>query len=86
FGSNLSIRQRQQYQVFNILEAFGIGRETDNKFDDFLIYGAYNDSPLYASLLSNDIYYGESIYLPYLKDYLEGERKLIDDFIQALSK
>ncbi|EDR6733858.1 TPA: hypothetical protein L7608_004753 [Klebsiella pneumoniae subsp. pneumoniae] len=86
FGSNLSIRQRQQYQVFNILEAFGIGRETDNKFDDFLIYGAYNDSPLYANLLSNDTYYGESIYLPYLKDYLEGERKLIDDFIQALSR
>ncbi|MCV5779106.1 hypothetical protein OFN45_32885, partial [Escherichia coli] len=24
--------------------------------------------------------------MPYLKDYLEGERKLIDDFIQALSK
>ncbi|MBF4338848.1 hypothetical protein EAY42_27560, partial [Vibrio anguillarum] len=43
FGTNLSERQRQQYQVFNILEAFGIGRETDNKFDNLLIYGSYSD-------------------------------------------
>lgn len=57
FGMNLSGRQRQQYQVFNILEAFGIGRETNNKFDNLLIYGAYSDSNIYTDLVSSDAYW-----------------------------
>ena len=86
FGTNLSERQRQQYQVFNILEAFGIGRETDNKFDNLLIYGSYSESPLYADLVSKDSHYGASAYEPYLRDYLEGARENIEAFMQALSR
>jgi len=86
FGMNLPERQRQQYQVFNTLEAFGIGRETDNKFDNLLIYGSYDDSDLYTELVSKDPYYGASAYEPYRRDYLEGERENIDEFMRALSR
>src|SRR5690606_20497390 len=81
FGSNLPERQRQQYQVFNTLEAFGIGRETDNKFDNLLIYGLYDSSALYKELVSMDIHYGAHAYEAYLRDYLEGERENIDEFM-----
>ncbi len=86
FGMNLSDRQRQQYQVFNTLEAFGIGRETDNQFDNLLIYGSYNDSKLYTDFVSKDAYYGAPAYEPYLRDYLEGARENIEEFMQALSR
>ncbi|WP_213194625.1 hypothetical protein [Desulfuromonas sp. AOP6] len=86
FGMNLSDRQRQQYQVFNILEAFGIGRETDNKLDNLLIYGSYSDSKLYTDLVSKDAYYGAPAYEQYLRDYLEGARENIEEFMQVLSR
>ena len=85
FGMNLQERQRQQYQVFTTLEAFGIGRETDNKFDSLLIYGTYGESD-YKQLVSEDIYYGARAYELYLRDYLEGERKDIDEFMRALGR
>ncbi len=86
FGMNLSDRQRQQYQVFNIFEAFGIGRETDNKFDNLLIYGSYSESSRYTDLVSKDAYYGAPAYKSYLRDYLEGARENIEEFMQALSR
>lgn len=86
FGMNLPERQRQQYQVFTTLEAFGIGRETDNKFDNLLIYGAYDDSDHYKEFVSDDVYYGARAYKPYLRDYLEGERGDIDEFMRALAR
>lgn len=86
FGMNLPERQRQQYQVFTTLEAFGIGRETDNKFDNLLIYGNYGESEQYKKFVANDIYYGARAYKPYLRDYLEGERENIDEFMRALSR
>ncbi|MYB27312.1 MAG: hypothetical protein F4X32_07445 [Candidatus Dadabacteria bacterium] len=86
FGSNLSERQRQQYHVFTTLEAFGIGRETDNTFDNLLIYGPYGGYVLYGSLVANDNEYGSSAYEPFLHDYLEGERLDIDGFMRALSR
>lgn len=86
FGMNLPERQRQQYQVFTTLEGFGIGRETDNKFDNLLIYGTYSDSEHYEKFVSDDIYYGARAYEPYLRDYLEGERENIDEFMRALGR
>ena len=86
FGMNLPERQRQQYQVFTALEAFGIGRETDNKFDNLLIYGSYGDSKHYEEFVANDTYYGARAYEPYLRDYLEGERENIDEFMRALGR
>ena len=85
FGLNLPDRQRQQYQVFTVLEAFGIGRETDNKFDNLLIYEAYKNSDLYRDLVAKDDWYGESSYRPFLHDYLEGDRENIDEFMHALA-
>ena len=86
FGMNLPERQRQQYQVFTTLEAFGIGRETDNKFDNLLIYRTYGDLDLYKTLISADDYYGAPAYEPHLRDYLEGERENIDEFMHVLSR
>lgn len=86
FGMNIPEHQRQQYQVFNVLEAFGIGRETDNKFDNLLIYGSYSDSKLYLDFVSKDAYYGAAAYERYLRDYLEGERENIEEFMRALSR
>jgi len=86
FGMNLPERQRQQYQVFTTLEAFGIGRETDNKLDNLLIYGTYGASKHYQEFVGNDIYYGARAYEPYLRDYLEGERENVDEFMRALGR
>jgi hypothetical protein len=86
FGVNLPERQRSQYQVFTTLEAFGIGRETDNKFDNLLIYGPYGEFDSYDELIASDDEYGTSAYKPYLDDYLNGERERTDEFMKALSR
>ncbi|WP_319529537.1 hypothetical protein [uncultured Cohaesibacter sp.] len=86
FGSNLPERQRQQYQAFTALDAFGIGRETDNKIDNLLIYGSYNDEQLFNSLIGNDVHYGAEAYASLLRDYLEGEREEITEFMRALAR
>lgn len=86
FGANLTDRQRQQYYIFMTLESFGIGLETDNTFDNLLIYGSYENSELYKITVSNDIFYGARAYEPFLKDYLEGERENIGDFMNALTR
>ena len=85
-GANLPERQRQQYQVFTTLEAFGIGRETDNKVDNLLIYGAHRDSELYRKVVANDVHYGKQAYERALDDYLEGERQDARGFIRTLAR
>ncbi|MCY3604756.1 MAG: hypothetical protein OXH45_03240 [Gammaproteobacteria bacterium] len=87
FGMNLSSeRHRQQYQIFSVLKEFGIGRETDNKFDNLIIYDAYAGTNQYESLVSDDPHYGATAYIGLLRDYLEGERENIDEFMLALSR
>jgi len=87
FGSNLRPRQRQQYQAFSTLESFGIGRETDNKFDHLLIYGPYEKDGQYKELVGNDDFYGDGDkqYKEYLDDYLTGERKDFPQFMRSLT-
>ena len=85
FGANLPSRQREQYQAFSTLEAFGIGRETDNKIDNLLIYGPYDDVQIYESLIDSDQYYGGNAYKHLLGDYLEGERENLNAFMRSLS-
>ena len=76
FGGNLPMSRRRQYQVFTILDTFGVGRETDNAFDNLLIYGSYNNKKCYHQLVENCKYYGaDSSYKRLLKDYLEGTRE-----------
>ena len=84
FGSNLPSRLRQQYQTFSTLEAFGIGRETDNKTDHLLVYGPYDDEEKYDALIGNDLFYGAVAYKNTLQDYLEGERENLAEFMHSL--
>ncbi len=86
FGANLSEKDRQKYQAFTVLDGFGIGRETDNRFDDLLIYGPYNEAARYDKLVGSDQNYGASAYRPLLRDYLEGERASIKEFMEALER
>ncbi|WMS85626.1 hypothetical protein [Pleionea litopenaei] len=86
FGANLKPRHRLQYQIFTVLESFGIGRETDNKFDNLLIYGKYDGAGKYKDFVASDQYYGARAYENFLTDYLEGERSKTDEFMQALSR
>lgn len=86
FGANLPARQRQQYQSFSTLEAFGIGRETDNKTDHLLIYGPYDDQENYDALIGNDTIYGGTVYRDALRDYLEGERENLAEFMHSLTR
>ena len=86
FGANLSEKERQKYLVFTTLDSFGVGRETDNAFDNLLIYGRYSDKERYEKLVDNDPYYGGPAYQTYLRDYLEGARESIRDFMVALDR
>jgi hypothetical protein len=86
FGANLSEKDRQKYQTFTVLDGFGIGRETDNRFDNLLIYGPYNEVGLYEELVESDPYYGAPAYRQYLRDYLEGDRASTRDFMGALER
>ncbi|MCY4233313.1 MAG: hypothetical protein OXE59_06185 [Bacteroidetes bacterium] len=87
FGANLRPRQRQQYQAFSTLESFGIGRETDNKFDNLLIYGTFEEDGHYKELVGNDEFYGDGdeMYTELLYDYLYGERKYLAKFMRSLT-
>lgn len=86
FGANLPDRQRQQYHAFSALEAFGIGKETDNRIDNLLIYGPYDDQDTYNKLVGNDKFFGGSAYRQFLRDYLEGERENIQEFMSSLMR
>src|SRR5690606_10177013 len=86
FGANLSEKDRQKYQAFTVLDSFGIGRETDNRFDNLLIYGPYNEVDRYRKLVESDLYYGAPAYRHYLRDYLEGERVSTKEFMAALER
>ena len=84
FGDNLPPKERDKYQAFSIIGTFGIGRETDNRLDNLLIYGRYSESEEYKALVSSDPYYGAVCYQVLLEDYLQGERAHTETFMQAL--
>lgn len=86
FGANLAEKDRQKYQAFSVLESFGIGRETDNRFDNLLIYGHYADADRYARLVGNDPHYGAAAYQGLLREYLEGDRESVTEFLGALER
>ena len=86
FGANLSEKDKQKYQAFTVLDNFGIGRETDNRYDNLLIYGPYNEKERYHELVESDPFYGAPAYQNYLRDYLEGERESVREFMGALER
>ncbi len=75
FGINLPMARRRQYRVFNVLDTFGIGQETENNFDNLLLYGPHNDKKRYHRIVESDVYYGAVSYKRLLEDYIEGGRE-----------
>ena len=86
FGENLSAKDRQKYQVFPVLESFGIGHETDNAVDNLLIYGPTNDPQRHTELVGTDPYYGASVFDTLRRNYIEGERNDLNEFLVALTQ
>ena len=86
FGGNLSENHRRQYQAFTVLNSFGIGQETNNTFDNLLIYGRHSDEQRFRRLVDNDQYYGGNAYSGQLRDYLEGDREDMRDFLRSLER
>lgn len=86
FGGNLPESARGQYQSFTVFETFGVGQETDNAYDNLLIYGSYAEADRYRQLVDADIYYGGLSYRRLLDDYLEGDRADTRNFLQALER
>ena len=86
FGGNLSESHRKQYQAFTVLDSFGIGQETNNTFDNLLIYGPHADPERFARLIDNDPHYGGNAYRGQLRDYLEGDREDMRDFLRSLER
>ena len=86
FGGNLSNSHRRQYQAFTVLDSFGIGQETNNTFDNLLIYGRHSDPERYARLVDSDPHYGGNAYRSQLRDYLEGDREDMRGFLQSLDR
>lgn len=85
FGGNLEIQERQQYRIFEALESFGIGIETDKKSEQLLVYEASATNDEFNSLVGKDTVYGGDAYNTYLTDYLEGDRAQLDKLLEALA-
>ena len=88
FGINLPQIRRRQYQVFTALDTFGVGRETENDFDNLLVYGHHNDKERYQRIVEEDMYYGAVSYRLPLEEYLEGGRdnKSLSSFMSKLER
>ncbi|PFL68548.1 hypothetical protein COJ36_07080 [Priestia megaterium] len=76
FGENLSVRKREQTDVFSILNRFGIGTESNNLIDNVLIFG--EDDPelfdLYNKYMLSDKFYGaDATFRADQHAYLEGD-------------
>ncbi|MEO5334650.1 MAG: hypothetical protein H7839_21755 [Magnetococcus sp. YQC-5] len=78
FGSNLPRRRAYDRQVFRVLAAFSIGKETTNRSDGMLVYGT-DDSKLantFDQLVKADPIYGATAsYLSAQMRYLEGDEE-----------
>ena len=60
FGANLSGTKRESLEIFDYLGRFGIDRETTNRIDNILIFGAKDENlrPYYDTLIGADEFYG----------------------------
>lgn len=83
-GLNVDERTRYQYQAFTAMDAFGIGKETDNEIDDLLVYGHLEREADYASAVGKDRFFGEPAYRHSRSAYLAGDRSGIRDFLRSL--
>lgn len=75
FGGNLSERRRNSITVFDYFNRFQIGYETNNRIDNILIFGEYDElvKDEYDLLLGNDPFYGaDASYQMARKQYIEA--------------
>ncbi|WP_426052876.1 hypothetical protein [Bacillus sp. DC4300-2b2] len=87
FGENLPDRKRSSIDVFNTLNKYGIGTETNGIIDNILIFGE-DDSKykeLYEQFVLTDTKYGaDKTFISEKKAYLEGESLEKDTFLNLL--
>ncbi|MEC3660392.1 hypothetical protein ABEY13_16650 [Bacillus velezensis] len=87
FGENLQDRKRDTIDVFNMLNKFGIGSETNGMIDNILIYGEDDKKykELYEKLVITDTIYGaDKKFISEKKAYLEGENLDKNKFLDLL--
>lgn len=87
FGGNLSEGRRGNSIIFEYLERFQIGRETSNRFDNILIFGAAHEQlqDQFNRLIAADMFYGaDSAYMGALRDYIEGSDEDADSATRFL--
>ncbi|NOU36259.1 MAG: hypothetical protein HOO88_05775 [Kiritimatiellaceae bacterium] len=75
FGGNLSERSRSSITIFNYFNRLQIGYETNNRIDNILIYGEYDEfvKREYDSLIGSDSFYGaDASYQMARKQYVEA--------------
>ncbi|MCY9061504.1 hypothetical protein MOE67_04545 [Bacillus inaquosorum] len=87
FGENLQDRKRDTIDVFNMLNKFGIGSETNGIIDNILIYGEDDKKykELYEKLVITDTIYGaDKKFISEKKAYLEGENLDKNKFLDLL--
>lgn len=76
-GMNLRPSYRERYAVFSILEAFGIGHETNNAMDSLLIEKRPED--LRDGVFLRDLEHGEMLFARSRDLYLKGASSLDPD-------
>ena len=76
FGENLSDSQRVQYLVFDVLQKFGIGKETNNYFD--------NELRLEENLFPKHDVYGLKIFSDIREQYLANPQENAQNYIDAV--
>lgn len=85
-GANLSEETRARYTVFSTLENFGIGLETTNQFDEFLLQRT--PESIVEQLERVDPVYGEALFGKLRSEYVRGARNdLLDvsEFARAMA-
>ncbi|WP_289016126.1 hypothetical protein [uncultured Methylobacterium sp.] len=69
-GGNLRSERRQNNSMFAVLDAFGLGQETNNAVDDLLLHG--RPEPVRAAVNDPDPHYGERLFETQRNAYVRG--------------
>lgn len=82
FGLNLRSKIREQYHAFRTLAAFGIGRETSNAIDNYLVYREAPDAD--QDLPETEPRYGLGLFESLRQAYLRGDIENFAEFRYGL--